>query len=160
MISIEELRQIRLLDDLNEDLLGRVAHTVRVQSCAEREVIYEQGAVAGDFLYAVKRGKILLEVKLGSSVAISVESVKPGQLFGWPSMLGQISNGCTAICPEESEIFVFDSKAFSALMHQDQSIGYLVFKKMAFIINRRLFRRTEQFLTMMSQHPVLKGLVP
>ncbi len=152
MISIDDLRKTRILGYLDDEMLEKVKAVADVLTFNERDVIFRGGDVA-DYLYLVKRGKILLEQRLSEKVTVSVGSITDGFSFGWGAMLGDALYSLDAICAEDSEVFVINGETLHGLMNDDPALGFRIMQRFLLVVKSRLDRRTEQFLRVITSHP-------
>jgi CRP-like cAMP-binding protein len=158
MTLIEDLTRVALFEDLTDQMLEQVVPLVQVELFEERQIIYEPGDRA-EHVYALKRGKVLLEAELASALIISVGAIKPGYSFGWSSLFPAASHTSYAVSAEPSEIFVLPGDKLAALLSRDHAVGYLVMQKVATILENRLERRTAQFLKVIGMHPEIGELL-
>ena len=77
---------------------------------------------------------------------IVVDSVFPGQVFGWASIIGDGKRTVTARCLEASRVFAIPASDLFALFDTDPSLGYRLVKRMANIIAKRLKNRTDKLI--------------
>ena len=77
---------------------------------------------------------------------IVVDTVFPAQVFGWASIIGGGQRTVTARCTEPCRIFAIPAADLTALFDADHTMGYLLIKRMADIISRRLKNRTDKLI--------------
>ena len=158
MASIEQLKKIRLFENLTDGMLEQILPLTHEQSFAEREIIYEPGIDASHF-YSLTTGKVLLQTELASALIISLGAIKPGYSFGWSSLLPGPIHTSLAVCMEPCDILVLPGDKFKALLDQDHTMGFLVMQKIATILENRLERRTAQFVKVITRHPDIATLL-
>lgn len=158
MVTIEDLRNIYLLQNLSDEMLGRMLPMVHAYQFKEREVIFEEGERADNF-YMLKRGKILLEVEISEAIIISLGSIKSGYSFGWSALIPGSSYTSYAVCTEPCDVLSVPGNSFLGLLHQDHTMGYILMESVVKILKNRLERRTGQFLKVMSKHPDIQKLL-
>lgn len=158
MASIEQLKRIRLFEDLTDSMLEQILPLAQEQSFAEREIIYEPGSEASYF-YSLITGKVLLQTELSSALIISLGAIKPGYSFGWSALLPGPAHTSLAVCMEPSEILVMPGDEFKTLLDKDHTIGFLVMQKAATILENRLERRSAQFIKVITKHPEIAMLL-
>jgi len=83
-------------------------------------------------------------------------SIKSGFSFGWSALLPGSKYTTHAICVEPSEVFCVPNEKFLNLLEKDHSMGYRVMQGAVSILEKRLERRTEQFLKTLRMHPDIK----
>jgi CRP/FNR family cyclic AMP-dependent transcriptional regulator len=158
LASIEQLKRIRLFEDLTDGILEQILPLAQEQSFTEREIIYEPGSEASHF-YSLTTGKVLLQTELAPALIISLGAIKPGYSFGWSALLPGLAHTSLAVCMEPSEILVMPGDKFKALLDQDHTIGFLVMQKAATILENRLERRSAQFIKVITKHPEIATLL-
>jgi CRP-like cAMP-binding protein len=159
LASIEQLKRIRLFENLTEVMLEQMLPLAQEQSFAEREIIYEPGSDASHF-YSLTKGKVLLQTELASALIISLGAIKPGYSFGWSALLpGPVVHTSLAVCMEPCDILVLHGDKFKALLDQNHTMGFLVMQKTATILENRLDRRTAQFVKVITKHPDIAALL-
>lgn len=77
---------------------------------------------------------------------IVVDSVQPGQVFGWSSMVGPGKRTVTAKSTKPSRAVAIAAEDLKSMLDQDHTLGYLIMKKLSSIISKRLQRRTDQLI--------------
>jgi CRP-like cAMP-binding protein len=102
---------------------------------------------------------VLLEAELAPTIIISVGAIKPGYSFGWSALFSSGARTSYAVCGEPSEILVVPGNKLSDLLDRDQTMGFLVMKKAARILENRLDRRTAQFLKVITKHSEIRALL-
>ncbi len=158
MTRIEDLRRIRVLDNLTQPMLENMRPLTQVSLFGENHVVYEKGAPA-DYFYMLLKGKVILEVEASEGLMISLGALKPGYSFGWSALFPGSPYSTYALCLDSCEIMTIPGDKFLGLLEEDHSIGYKFMGTVASILKRRLERRTGQFLQVISQHPDLQKLM-
>lgn len=156
MITIEDLKNVPLLQGLSDAVYDKLAKIGRLETRKEDEVIYEVKEDAKD-LYIVKFGKVILEADVSDKVTVSMAGIKPGYLFGWYGMMPQSVQTMRAVAVETSDIIVLPGDELRMLMDKDHDFGYQFMNKMFTLMKIRLDRRTNQFLSVMGRHPDLNA---
>jgi len=158
MVSIDELKKISVLDSLTRPMLEKLQPLAQLNLFGEGHVIFEAGQDAAHF-YMLLKGKVVIEVEASELIMLSLESVKPGQSFGWSALGPGSKYRAYGICVEPCEVIEVRSGEFLELLDGDQTLGYNFMKRVAAILKRRVERRTEQFLKVMAKHPDLQKLM-
>ena len=158
MASVEDLKKIALFENLTDGMLEQLAPKVQEQSFKETEIIYETGNPASHF-YSLRRGKVLLQTELANSLIISLGAIKPGYSFGWSALKPGVSHTSYAICTEPCEILSMPGDILNAVLEQDHTMGFMVMRKAADILENRLERRSAQFIKVITKHPDIAMLL-
>lgn len=77
---------------------------------------------------------------------IVVDTVYPAQVFGWHCIIGSGQRTVTAKCTQPSRIFAISAAELNAVFEADRSLGYLLIKRMADIVAKRLKNRTDKLI--------------
>ena len=77
---------------------------------------------------------------------IIVDSVAPGQVFGWSSLVGPGKRTVRAECVEASRVIAIPADELKAMFDKDHTLGYIVMRRLSGIIARRLRNRTDKLI--------------
>jgi CRP-like cAMP-binding protein len=157
MVSKEELKQIAILSYLTDEMLDKMLPIIDVLRFDEQEIIFREGDFADRF-FMVKRGKVLLELRVSDKATVSVGSVKPGFSFGWSAMLDSGAYTTDAVCAEATELYSARREKILNLFNNDHSMGYVMTQRLIRIMKKRLDIRTEQFIRLIKNHPDMQHL--
>ena len=158
MVTLDDLKKIEILQELSDEALGKILPIVTRREFKDGETLFYEGEAA-DIFYMLKRGKVLLEVDISEIISLSLGAVKSGLSFGWSALTNNSKYTSHAICSEHCEVITVSGKELQDLLNQDHSAGYHIMMGLAQIIGRRLARRTDQFLKVMSKHPDIQKLL-
>jgi len=158
MFAIEDLKQIVILNHLNDEMLAKLVPITELLLFDDKEIIFRQGDRA-ERLYMLLHGKVLLEQRLSDKITVSVSAIKPGFTFGWSAMLDEDTFTSDAICAEPCKVFSFRQEKIKALLDQDHSLGYIMSQRLLRILKKRLDIRTAQFIKTIKHHPDLLDLL-
>jgi CRP-like cAMP-binding protein len=78
--------------------------------------------------------------------SIVVDTVLPGQVFGWASVVGEARRTVTARCSEACRLIALPAAELRNMFEADNTLGYVLMTKMSNIISRRLKKRTEKLI--------------
>jgi len=78
--------------------------------------------------------------------SIVIDTVFPGQVFGWASLVGPARRTVTAACAEDCRVVALGAADLRAMFDQDPYLGYVIMKKLSDIIARRLKVRTDKLI--------------
>ncbi len=157
MVSKESLLSIRILENLNDEMLEKLLPHIGIHYYEDGEVIFKEGDRKQDF-YMLRKGKVLLEKRISSKITVSIASIKPGFSFGWSAMLNEPLR-LDAVCSEASEVYTLNASEALELMDENPHMGYLIYQNIIRIVQRRLDLRTEQFVRVISRHPDIQPLL-
>ena len=157
MLTRDSLRSMMILENLSDEMLDLLIPFIDVREYEAREVIFREGD-RSDYFYMIKSGKVLLEKRISSKITVSIASIKPGLSFGWSALLKDPLR-LDAVCSEASTIYALDAIESMQLMEDNPKMGYLVYRNLIRIVQRRLDLRTEQFVRVISKHPDIQPLL-
>lgn len=123
----------------------------------EEPALHLYGVIEGEVgLSVVYRDKVLkTDIKYEEAIraemveedkSIMVDSVRPGQVFGWASLVGPGRRTVTARCMQETRVVALPAADLRTLLEADPAVGYAIMKKMSDIIAKRLKKRTEKLI--------------
>lgn len=77
---------------------------------------------------------------------IVVDTVYPGHVFGWASLVGPGRRTVTAQCTEASRVICMQASDLKTMFEKDHSLGYTIMTKLCHIISNRLKIRTDKLI--------------
>ncbi len=157
MISKAELKKDFFMKNLTDEMLEKIVSITQVIKVQSGEVIFNEGDSADNF-YMVKSGKVLLEQKISDDIMVTVGAIEAGEDFGLSVLLNEDACSMSAICNEAAVLYAVHRQSIIDLMESDHSMGYLIMKQAASVLDERLRLRTEQFLRSLKSHPEIHEL--
>ena len=116
---------VRGFDPHEIEQLASLAREVRF---AKDEVIYHEGGECQDF-YLLVSGRVVLEITPASG-AFHVDTVEPGDEFGWSAVLMGRDRVLQARALEDTLVLAFDGGQLRALCERDTAFGYDLMHKL------------------------------
>ena len=138
---LQLLRTSNLFEGLGDEVLAEIADLSREETYQPRETIFVEGDVA-EKVYIVKEGTVALDVNLstrpGSVRRGTVETISPGEAFGWSAAVGTrcLTMSAQAVSPVKA--IAIDGEALRSLLAQDPQSCSMVMRMVADIICSRL----------------------
>lgn len=151
MNNYDELKKIKLLQKLNDGMLDMLSPILQYEEFKADETIFEEGDKA-NYLYMLDKGTVLLNMSASEDVCVSVMSIEPGACFGWSSLLNEPYYTATAVCAEDSSMWVISGRDLWVLMHSDHTMGFRVMDYVARAMSNRLEKRTNQLFKALLEH--------
>ncbi len=159
MVSIENLRDVVILNRLTDQMLEKFQPHIDVLHYDEEDIIFREGDPADRF-YFLKFGKILLEKKISEKISFAIGAIKPGYSFGWSAMLKEAPGYTTrTVCAEPCEVYSLRSTKLQSLVHDEPELGFLFMQRLLWVVKSRLDHRTSQFVTVLRNHPDIENLI-
>ena len=140
--------------DLTDAHVEKLLPMAREHEAANDEVLFQREDNAEHF-YLLVTGKVILEADLAPGVSASLNSVKPGYVFGWTAIIGG-QHEMRARAVEVSDVVAFEGEALIRLMNEDHDFGFRIMSAMLRLLKNRLDTRTGQFLRILGRHPDLQ----
>jgi toluene monooxygenase system ferredoxin subunit len=159
------LAGVKFFNDVAPDALEEIARKGEVLELEPEEVVFHYQEPAEHF-YALLKGKIDLSIVFTDRVLktdieyeesiqaslveeekwIVVDTVYPGQVFGWASVVGPGLRTVTAQCTEASRVVAIPAAEFKTMLEADHTLGYKIMTKLSHIISDRLKNRTDKLI--------------
>jgi CRP-like cAMP-binding protein len=165
MTAKNPLAGFTFFNEVKLDTLESIARMGEIIEYKAADVIFrfDEPAV---HLYGVIEGEVALSVVFKDKVlkteieyeeaiqtrmveeekSIVVDSVLPGQVFGWASLVGAGRRTVTAHCAQASRVIVLPAAELRTMFEKDNALGYVIMKKMGDIISKRLQKRTDKLI--------------
>jgi CRP-like cAMP-binding protein len=165
MIDQNTLSRFGFLADLPAGMLADMAAASRLVSFEPSTVIYRVGDEA-DTLYGLIEGEVELslevlekdleaEVEFEESVRlrvrekasqISVDTARPGHVFGWSALTGRRRRTVTATCSLLAKAAAIPARNLTAMCEKDHTFGYALMQRLVEIIMKRLDNRNKRLI--------------
>jgi len=165
MTEKNPLAGFKFFNEVKPDTLESIARMGEISEYKAADVIFRFDEPA-THLYGVMEGEVDLSVVFKDKVlkteieyeeaiqasmveeekSIIVDSVLPGQIFGWASLVGAGRRTVTAHCAQASRVFVLPATELKTMFETDNALGYVIMKKLSDIISKRLQKRTEKLI--------------
>lgn len=165
MLDKALLKDFDVFSDVPDAKLEEIAQISDIVEFKAQDVIFKENDTAKN-LYGVLDGEVELSLIFEDRVLktniqyeesilarmeyhekpIVVETLGPGEAFGWSSLVNPRQLTATARCPVASKIIFVPATELKAMFGRDASLGYLIMQKLAEIISQRLQHRTEKLI--------------
>lgn len=165
MTDKNPLTGFKFFNEVNPETLESIARLGEIIEYKAADVIFRFDEPA-THLYGVMEGEVDLSVVFKDKVlkteieyeeaiqartvekekSIVVDSVLPGQVFGWASLVGAGRRTVTAQCAQTSRIFILPAVELKTMFEADNALGYVIMNKLSDIISKRLQKRTDKLI--------------
>jgi CRP/FNR family transcriptional regulator, cyclic AMP receptor protein len=159
------LADLQFFSEVAPDTLEMIAQLGELFELEPEEVLFHSNEPAEHF-YALLKGEIDLSIVFTDRVLktdieyeesiqaslveeekwIIVDTVYPGQVFGWASLVGPGRRTVTAQCTADSSVIAIPAVEFKKMLEADHSLGYRVMTKLSNIISNRLKNRSDKLI--------------
>jgi CRP-like cAMP-binding protein len=165
MLDQNALSQFGFLADLPASILTDMAAASRLLSFKRSDVIFHIGEKA-ETLYGLIEGEVDLslvvldkslkaEIEFEEAVRvqflekasrISVDTARPGQVFGWSALTGRGRRSVTATCSLPTRVAAIPAQLVFAICAKDPALGCVLMKRLVGIIANRLDNRNKRLI--------------
>ena len=136
MTATDLLARAELFQDLSPDALSVVAGLAVNKKLEEGDAVYELGDDADD-LFLLCQGRVRFSLGVANRPDAAGSIITPTAIFGWAALLEeQPRRVATAVCLEDSELYVIPGAALLQLFERDRASGYQVMRRLATMITR------------------------
>ena len=145
MVTIEELRQFKIFQYLNDTELQNIAEIAKKVEFGADTRIFEEKSIASD-LFLVLKGKVVIRKKSDSGPGqMTIDTVGTGEMFGWSSITEPHNFTAAAHTEEECELLAINSDVLRDLFKKNNHIGYRVMSEIASVISSRFRSLSQEF---------------
>jgi CRP/FNR family cyclic AMP-dependent transcriptional regulator len=151
--------------DVDPDTMEKIASKGQILEFKAEDVIFHVDEPATHF-YGLLEGEIDLVLVFKDKVLktdieyeeaiqatmvdeekeIIVDTVTPGQVFGWASIVGPAKRTVNAACSENSRVIAIPAAELAAMFEKDHTLGFTIMKRLSDIIASRLRHRTDKLI--------------
>jgi CRP-like cAMP-binding protein len=159
------LSGFRFFSEVSPKTLEAIESACQVLDFAPQTVVYRPGEAA-DMLYCLAAGEVELslevhdkslkaDVRHEESVhrqmveqvrEIVVDTARSRQIFGWTALVGDGKRTLIARCTQPTKVYALPAAELKRMIDKDPALGYLLFKRLADIMDKRLKIRTDLLL--------------
>jgi CRP/FNR family cyclic AMP-dependent transcriptional regulator len=145
MVSLETLEKLEFLEGFPPDYLKPLAAVAEVVSVPADEVLFREGEKS-PCIYLLISGKVALETWVTGNGQTRIQTVGPGKLLGWTSLLthGTMTAQATAVKP--CQLVAINSMQVMEVCAQNPHFGMEFMRRTAIALYRRLSATRQQLL--------------
>jgi CRP/FNR family cyclic AMP-dependent transcriptional regulator len=148
--ALELLRTIRLLDELPDRLLEKLAPLASVEQAAAKVVLFKEGALC-DRVFFVIDGIIALDMYVPQRESTRILTVAGGEVLAWSALLSDQRMTATATVLEDARFIALAAQPLRQLCDADHEIGFAFMRCMASALSRRLLATRLQLLDLFAE---------
>lgn len=127
------------------EALRSIAHLRQV---APGTVLFREGDPQ-DYLYIVLEGRVALEVYVPGRGRVRLLTLEPMEVFGWSSVVPQVRRRtATAVAVTPTRLVAIEAPGLIRRCEEDHELGYVVMRRLANVIAKRLLITRLQLLDM------------
>ncbi len=159
------LSDFKFFSEVRSDSLEEISHLGEIVEYSsgdaifsfDEPAIYLYGLIEGEVdLSIVYKDKVLkTEIEYEEAIqtrmvdeekSIVVDTVYPGQVFKWASLVGPARRTVTAHCTQAGRLVALPAAELRTMFEANTALGYVMMNKMSDIISKRLKKRTEKLI--------------
>jgi CRP-like cAMP-binding protein len=166
----ELILRLPIFSGVSSNLITQIAQHMEVLDCDSGEPVFQVGEEA-THLYGVLEGEVdLLLIARDENLItdvqfeeythvktetlereIVVDSIGPGQIFGWSALTPSGHFTSKAVCATNARLLAIPAKVLKTVFMNSPEVGYPFMEQLADIISKRLANRTDKLLDGWSQ---------
>src|SRR5207244_2158793 len=139
-MTIETLRQVPLLESLDNEAAGELCHLLDSLDCKAGAFLFRTGD-EGDAMYLIERGKIRICVRATDGREVMLTELGRGDFFGEMALLDGQRRSADAVVAEDARLAVLSREHFLSFMRSNPNVAL----EMLTALTNRL-RRTDELL--------------
>jgi len=146
-MNMEELKQIAVLQALDDDALARVAAASEKKEYADGQTVFAEGD-PGDSMYFIVKGCIRIEKRtqaIGAAHKV-LAVLEAGDYFGEMALLDQKARSASAVAAGDATILRLSKAAFDQMQNQSSVAGMSVLFAMIRTSSERIRRLSAQLV--------------
>lgn len=120
------------------------------------DTVYFKGSRA-DYMYTILEGEVSLRMPGKGGVAILIEQLQKGELFGASVCLYRQTYALTAQCTQDSVLLKISGSALKELISDDCILGHALFQKLADTYFKRYIQSMEKLQAIVLNIPLEIG---
>lgn len=130
--KLADLRTFSIFDELDDREFQLIEKHLKEVTYQKGSRFFEEKALATN-LYMVIEGKVV--IKMGNR---EVDYIEPSEIFGWSAVTEPYTFTAAAWAAEDTRALVIQGEVLRDIFDKNNHIGYLVMKRVASVIARRL----------------------
>lgn len=130
-----DIQKADLFKGLGTNLVKEIMDVATKASYGAGEFLFHKGDPA-DHLFILRDGTVKL--RLGESGKVVHTVSRPGQAFGWSSLVERRTYSASAECIAPSTVYRFRVQALAGKLEEDPANGVVFYKRLAGLLGERL----------------------
>jgi CRP-like cAMP-binding protein len=159
------LKGFQVFSDIPQEHLSEISQLGKVSEFDLNQTIFQDGEKAFD-LYGVVDGEVELSIAVRDKISktdiqyeeyiqtrietiendIIVDSIEPGEIFGWSALINPKLFTTTAKCSKPAMIFSLPADKLKSIFDKNTQLGYVFMEQLSEIISQRLRARTDSLI--------------
>lgn len=137
MVAIELLRKASLFEGLTDDQLAQVAKIASQVDIQPNQIVFAENDRATN-LYVVVSGRVALLIDIGGGKQTMVDTISPGETFGWSAVVPPHTMTASAKTVEPTVLLSLPGRQIRDFCLTDCRMCYQIMENLARTISTRL----------------------
>ncbi|MFM7056713.1 MAG: cyclic nucleotide-binding domain-containing protein [Planctomycetota bacterium] len=142
---LKMLHTTRFAEGLPHAELTCLGRASRLVEAGAGTVLFREGQVE-DEVFVVFSGHVRLSMKVPGRGEVTLLTAGPGDLVGWSGLISDGVMTATATVLDSARLVALSGRCLQQLCESDPKLGYILMKRMAQVISRRLLSTRLQLL--------------
>jgi CRP-like cAMP-binding protein len=150
MVSLEHLKASSFFQDLKDEYLSKIVNLCLEETYQAGDFIIREGEEA-EKLYILFEGTITIQIHLKEHQDVIVSTIEEkGELFGWSALVEPRCYTASVKCLEKASVLSVRSEELDTLFKDDPVMGLTFMKKIASLIDSRLYTTRNRLVSCIS----------
>ena len=150
----DDLGQSPIFRNLEKPFLQLLAECAHELEIAPETFLFRAGEPATSF-FLVLEGSVTLEVYTPHRHAITLQTLKPGELVGWSWLIPPYRWSFDAHCMDPTRVIAFDGQCLRQRFEQNHDLGYQLLRRFLLVMAQHLRAMQMQLLEFYESEPEL-----
>lgn len=153
-VLAEHLGRDPIFQDLEEPFLQLLAECAEEREIPPETFLFRAGEPASSF-FLILEGSVMLEVYTPHRHAITLQTLKRGELVGWSWLLPPYRWSFDAHCMDPARVIAFDGHCLRQRFEQNHELGYQILQRFLPVMAQHLRAMQMQLLEIYETEPDL-----
>ncbi len=137
MITADNIQGLEFFDSISQDQAEKIAAIAFLTNYKSGDVIQAEGDDCTDF-YFVHAGLVALEISMQQENHVTIDTIKPGELFGWSAFVPPHLVTAKSVCKEDVTVIQIPSVPFMEILRNDDKLRADIMERVLYIVANRL----------------------
>lgn len=137
MIDANTIKHFEFFTGITEEQAAKIAEIASIAAYSFGEIVQYEGEEC-DAFYFVETGLVALEITMQQENHVTIDTIKPGELFGWSVFVPPHKVTAKSVCKEPSELIRISREPFLEIINNDQALKAMILERVLHIVAQRL----------------------
>lgn len=137
MITSELVQGLEFFADITPGQAAKIAEIATSAAYSLSEVVQHEGDDCEAF-YFVQSGLVALEITMHQENRVTIDTLKPGEVFGWSVFVPPHKVTAQSVCKENSQLIKIPRDPFLDMMNADLALKVMILERVLHIVAQRL----------------------